>query len=176
MLEKILSLFFLEVGDSSTISFWHNRWCGEGLLKELSPGLYALAMDRNALVADYREQGACCPVWAPFFVQDRFIDDDTLLRFFNKLNEANLGDSTTDKVRWDLSTKGCFTVRFFYLKLLDLNYSSSKTLCERSFPCKLIWRSLAPIKVSFFVREASHGKILTCDNLQKKGITFFFDK
>jgi len=26
---------------------------------------------------------------------------------------------------------------------------------------------LAPVKVSFFVWEASHGKILTCDNLEK---------
>ena len=30
---------------------------------------------------------------------------------------------------------------------------------------------MAPIKVSFFVWEASRGKILTCDNLQKKGFT-----
>ena len=28
---------------------------------------------------------------------------------------------------------------------------------------------MAPSKVSFFVWEAIHGKILTCDNLQKKG-------
>ena len=108
-------------------------------------------------------------VWAPVFVRDRFID--TLLRFFDKLNEANLGDSTSGKVRWDLNSKGCFTVRSHYLNLHDLNYSSSETLCERGFPCKLIWRSLAPVKVSFFVWEASHWKILTCENLQKKGIT-----
>jgi len=64
-------------------------------------------VDRNASVADYREQRDGCLVWAPVFVRDRFINNDILLRFFNKLNEANLGDSTTDKVRWDLSTKGC---------------------------------------------------------------------
>ena len=28
---------------------------------------------------------------------------------------------------------------------------------------------MAPLKVSFFVGEATHGKIKTCDNLQKKG-------
>jgi len=30
-----------EVGDDSTISFWHNRRFGEGPLKELFPGLYS---------------------------------------------------------------------------------------------------------------------------------------
>ena len=58
------------------------------------------------------------------------------------------------------------------MKLLDgCGSSSLETLSEGSFPHKLIWRSLAPVKVSFFAWEASHGKILTCDNLQKKGFT-----
>jgi len=45
-------------------------------------------VDRNASVADYREQGSDTFVWAPVFVWDRFIDDDTLIMFFDKLNEA----------------------------------------------------------------------------------------
>ena len=69
-----------------------------------------------------------------------------------------------------LNTKGCFTIISFYSKLLHLNYSSAGTLVERGFPSQLIWSSLALGKVSFFVWEASHGKILTGDNLQKKGI------
>ena len=72
----------------------------------------------------------------------------------------------------DFEYQGVFSVRSFYLKLLDGCCSSFlETLGEGSFPHKLIWRSLAPIKVSFFVWQASYGKILTCDNLQKKGFT-----
>ena len=79
--------------------------------------------------------------------------------FFEKLNQAKLGDSLTDKVRWSLNSKGCFTVRSFYLKLLDgCGSLSLGTINEGSFPHKLIWRTLAPIKVSFFVWEASHGR------------------
>ena len=85
------------------------------------------------------------------FVWGGFIDDGAMLSFFNKLNEANLGESSLDKVRWDLNTKGCFTVRSFYLKLLHLNCSSSETICDRGFPYKLMWKPLAPLKVSFFV-------------------------
>jgi len=38
------------------------------------------------------------------------------------------------------------------------------------FPWKIIWKTLALLKVSVFVWEASDGSILTCDNLQRKGI------
>jgi len=144
---------------------------GERLLKDLFPGLYALALDRDASVADYRVQGPDNSICTPIFVRDRFADDDILLRFFSKLREAIPADSTTDKVRWKQNTKGCFTVRSFYLKLLNFNYSVLEILGDRGFPCQHIWRPLTPVKVSFFVWEASHGKILTIDNLYKKGTT-----
>jgi len=69
--ERFFPYSFFEVDDCSTISFWHNRWCGEWPLKELFPGLYALAVDRNASVTDFREQGLGGFVWAPVFVRDR---------------------------------------------------------------------------------------------------------
>jgi len=40
------------------------------------------------------------------------------------------------------------------------------------FPWSIIQKSFAPSKVPFFVLKTSQGKILTCDNLQKKGATF----
>jgi len=85
------------------------------------------------------------------FVWDSFADDDALLRFFSKLSRTNPDDSTTDKVRWKLNAKGWFTVRSFYMKLLDVNYSALEIVGVRGFPCQLIWRNLAPVKVSFFV-------------------------
>ena len=67
-------------------------------------------------------------------LRDRFIEDDPLIVFFDKLNEAKLGDSLTDKVRWSLNSKGCFTVRSFYLKLLDgCGSLSLGTISEGSF-------------------------------------------
>ena len=128
-------------------------WCGDRPLKLLFPDLFNPAVDRNATVADYQEQGSQTFVWAPVFVKDRFIkDDSSLLVFFEKLNQAKLGDFLTDKVRWFLKSNECFTVRSFYLKLLDgCGSLSLGTISEGSFPHKLIWRTLAPIKVSFFV-------------------------
>ena len=56
--ERFCPYFSFEVGDGFTISFWHNPWCCGGPLNDLFPGLYNLAVDRNAMVAKYREQGS----------------------------------------------------------------------------------------------------------------------
>ena len=80
-------------------------------------------------------QGTDSSVWMSVFVWDRFADDDTVLRFFSKLTETNPDASTTDKVRWKLNSNGCFTVRYFYMKLLNLNYSAMGILAVRGrFP------------------------------------------
>jgi len=68
-------------------------------LKDLFPSLYVLAVDRNAFFADNWEQISGNNIWAPVFVQNGFVDDDSLVSFFNKLNEAKLGDSSIDRVR-----------------------------------------------------------------------------
>ena len=85
--ERFSPHFSFEVGDGTTISFWHNQWVGDGLFKDLFPSLCALAQDREATVADYRVQGTNSSVWMPIFVRDDFGDDDALLRFFSKLGE-----------------------------------------------------------------------------------------
>jgi len=111
-----------EVGDGSSNLFWHDHWCGEIPLKDLFPSLYVLAVDKNAFIVDYREQVSGNNIWAPILVRDGFVDDVSLVSFFNKLNEAKVGESSIDRVRWDLTTQGCFTVRSFYLKLLDVKF------------------------------------------------------
>jgi len=133
------------------------------------PSFYVLAVDRNVSVANYRQQVSGNNIRAPVFVQDGFVDDDSLVSFFNKLSDAKLGESSIDGVKWDLNTQGCFTVTSFYLKLHDGKYSPWEVHFEKGFPCKLIWNSSTPVKVSFFVWEATHGNILKCDNLQKRG-------
>jgi len=87
--ESFFRHFSFEVGDGTTISFWHNQWNQEGLLIDLFPSLFALAQDREASVVDYREQGTGSSVWRPIFVRDSFADNDTLVRFFSKLSETN---------------------------------------------------------------------------------------
>ena len=43
-------------------------------------------------------------VWLLVFVWDGFVKDDTLVSLFNQVNDAKLGDSSHDMVKWDLDS------------------------------------------------------------------------
>jgi hypothetical protein len=61
-----------------------------------------------------------------------------------------------------LSKRRNFEVKTFYKALV----------CHKatSFPWKDIWRVKAPKQVTFFVWTAALGRILTYDNLRRRGI------
>jgi len=63
----------------------------------------------------------------------------------------------------------------YYPTLLSNSTFAMESRFLGQFLWKIIWKSLAPLKASVFVWEASHGSILSCDNLQKKGIIWWTD-
>jgi hypothetical protein len=75
--------------------------------------------------------------------------------FFHLLHSQTPSREDADMLTWKLNRIGMFDSRSYYLALRD-----STTM---TFPCKSIWR------VSFFVWIAAWGKILTCDNLMRRG-------
>ena len=56
---------------------------------------------------------------------------------------------------------GRFSVKFLYLLL-----ALARNLL---FPSRLVWNPWVPTKVGFFAWEASLGKVLTLDQLKKRG-------
>ena len=66
-----------------------------------------------------------------------------------------------DGLWWKLKTNGIFDVQSLYSFLRE-----SPTL---AFPWKCIWRTKVPWRPCFFVWTAAWQKILTCDNLRKRG-------
>ena len=48
-------------------------------------------------------------------------------------------------------------------------YNSLVHSCAVSFPCSIIWSPYVPTNVSFFTWEASWGKVLTQDQLKRRG-------
>jgi hypothetical protein len=67
-----------------------------------------------------------------------------------------------DKLVWRPTWKGRFDSRSFYHVL-----RAPPATC---FPWKCIWCVKAPPRVAFFMWTATWGRILTCDNLKKKGM------
>ena len=66
-----------------------------------------------------------------------------------------------DRVRWMDSKDEVFSVKSLYRALQPVSLAS--------FPLKIIWNSCVQPKLSFFVWEASWGRVLTLDRLQKRG-------
>ena len=64
---------------------------------------------------------------------------------------------------WTASNDGAFLVKFLY-SVLERGGSSM-------FPSERIWRVRVPPKVAFFAWEASWGKVLTLENLQRRGFS-----
>uniref|UniRef100_A0A2N9IM47 Reverse transcriptase zinc-binding domain-containing protein n=1 Tax=Fagus sylvatica TaxID=28930 RepID=A0A2N9IM47_FAGSY len=66
-----------------------------------------------------------------------------------------------DTMIWKLRKSGEFDVRSYYCALQASN--------RIHFPWKIIWGVKAPRRISFFTWTAVRGKILTCDNLMRRG-------
>jgi hypothetical protein len=131
-------------------------------LLEVYPGLYSLASNKEASIADNFDSVSGSSQWNISFV--RSLNDwemDDLASLYNLLYSYNLGGGV-DKIWWVPNRKGKFEVKSFYF---ILNSSVSFP-----FPWKSIWRTKAPPRVAFFVWSATFGKILTLDNLRKRNI------
>ena len=64
--------------------------------------------------------------------------------------------------------RGSCTPSVYLVKLLYevLNRTEAET---RPFPALSVWNTMVPLKVGFFAWEASWGKVMTLDQLKKRG-------
>ena len=82
-------------------------------------------------------------------------------RFMLKIQAFRVQREEEDRVFWTTSKCGAFSVKSLYamLELGDFPL----------FPSGSIWRASVPPKLSFFAWEASWGKVLTLEQLQRRG-------
>jgi hypothetical protein len=157
------SHFRFDPGEGSRVRFWEDLWCGDRTLKDAYPDLFNMASFKGASIADNMECSNGTIQWNVQFT--RLAHDweiEVLAAFYKDLYDCKLRGVGVDKLRWLHSRKGVFEVKSFYRAL-----SPSRAV---SFPWKSIWRSKAPPRVAFFAWTAAHGKILTVDNLRRRGM------
>ena len=77
------------------------------------------------------------------------------------LNGKSVQQDEEDRVLWTETKCGKFSVKSLYKAL-----EPGSTI---SFPSNIIWKSCAQPKVSFFGWEATWGRALTLDQIQKRG-------
>uniref|UniRef100_A0A2N9J7S2 Clp ATPase C-terminal domain-containing protein n=1 Tax=Fagus sylvatica TaxID=28930 RepID=A0A2N9J7S2_FAGSY len=84
-----------------------------------------------------------------------------LVSFFSVIQSHLPRSLDADRLIWTLNGKGCFDARSFY-----------RALCTPPmvpFPWRSIWKVKAPRRIIFFLWSVAWGRILTCDNLMRRG-------
>jgi hypothetical protein len=130
----------------------------------LSPLLFVMVMEAlSRMVNATVEQGLIAGfsvgerVFSDLVVSHSLFADDTLI----------FCEACPEQIRW-ISSKKVFEVRSFFdmLSPPSVRFEGGRL----SFPWKSIWKVKVPFRVSFFVWTATLGRILTLDNLHKRGV------
>ena len=81
--------------------------------------------------------------------------------FLGRLSTYSLSVETDDAMVWLPTKDGAFYVKSFYSSLADRRVEP--------FPHGIVWNSWVPPRISLFAWEATWVKILTLDQLKKRG-------
>ena len=153
------------LGDGRRINFWSDVWCGGEALSNRFPTLFNLATNKEAKVADIwdiREGDGC---WSPTFL--RALNDweiEEMTRFLQTLHDQKLCPTGVDKLSLQNVKDRGFSVKRMY-KGVDVSPAFV-------FPHRIVWNPVVPPKIGVFAWEAAWGKVLTLDQLKRRGMSF----
>ena len=153
------------LGDGRRINLWKDVWCGEEALCVRYLVLFNLALNKEAKVADMGDSEGGARSWSPTFI--RALNDweiEEMARFLQTLHDQIFRPTGEDMLLLKEVKVKSFSVKVMY-KGYDLSPA-----CD--FPHRLIWNSVVPSKMGIFSWEAAWGKILTLDNLKRRGMAF----
>ena len=152
------------VGLGSKVLFWHDKWCIELPLKDMYPVLFACSNNKDAFIASLFEEPTAgrSRVWNITFCRD-FNDweMESVESFFLLLHSHAPISTEADKLSWVLNSSGIFDTHSFYLAL--------QVSMASDFTWKNVWRVKTPRRVVFFVWTVAWDRLLTCDNLMRRG-------
>ena len=135
------------MGNGTKIRFWTNLWCGCTVLSQRFPHLYGMVAHRNGTVEEMWDQNVGQGGWD--------------LRFVRGFNDWELDMVGEDAVFWKGGRNGQFKVKEAYNLVVNT--------VANNFLKSNIWVDKVPTKILFFAWEATWGKVLTLDRLQKRG-------
>ena len=144
-----------QLGNGEQIRFWEDRWLGHNSLADEYPALYNIASNKNYSVANVLNT-------TPINLPSRRILignlRDAWLHLVERLMRINLLDQP-DRFKWSLTASGEFSVRSYYLDLLN-----GHTVYLR----KYLWKLKIPPKIKKILWFLHRKELLTKDNLAKR--------
>ena len=120
--------------------------------------LIYLASSKDVWDFSFLREGGWCPCFS------RPLNDwemGSVERFLSWLDGLRVHRDEEDKVPWIETKNGKFTMKSLYTAL--------ESGTSVSFPWSNIWKAWVQHRVNFFAWEVTWGKILTLDQVQKRG-------
>ncbi|RVW51874.1 hypothetical protein CK203_067969 [Vitis vinifera] len=150
------------VGNGRRVKFWKDNWCGNFTLCNSFPSLYAFATYKEAWIEEMWDHSGGEGVWSPSF--SRPFNDwevEEVERLLLTIQGRRLNPLLEDRLLWKETKDEIFSVKSLYSILVSRR--------GVQFPINIIWNPCVPTKVCFFAWEAFWGKVLTLDQLKKRG-------
>lgn len=151
------------VGQGNTIQLWDHDW-GMGILKHNLSVLYSYTLQEDATLKQFY-QSSDQSWYRPVMSEQATEQLELLQRMKEQYNTGNQGGNLSntqpDDATWRMSANGEFRVQSAYLTMKNGPHIGSEV--------RRIWGVKAPHRFKIFAWLLIHNKILTTDNLKKRG-------
>ena len=152
-----------QIGDVSRVNFWKDLWCGEEARCRSFLTLFSLAVNKEVVVREVWDNSGVGG-WSLGFIR-RFNDWELMEveNFLHANRPMRVISNKEDRLILKGNKMNTYSVQLMYEAL---NRHVSLPL---PFLVLSIWNPLVPLKVGFFSWKATWGKVLTLDQLKRRG-------
>ena len=159
---KLKQDLVFELGEGKRIGFWEDVWCGEVSLCASFLTLCNIARTKGAKVAKVWESSGEDGAWNMRF--SRAFNEwelDQVQNFIMLTNNKLIILRKKDRIVWKGNKNGQFSMKVYCSQL--------EVRPPLQAPTNIIWSPYVPTKVGFFAWKAWWGKVLTMQQLKKRG-------
>ncbi|CAL1386558.1 unnamed protein product [Linum trigynum] len=154
-------------GGGAWVSFWNDCWWPGMILKDAYPRVAAASMFQEAWVSNivsFESEGVGWDLQLSISLRGGAERERLSLLHYLSLLPLDLITTGPAKLIWNSCSNGGFSVKSMYDTLNNARFHGII-----DFPCKVIWQPFVPMKVNAFLWLLRHGRVLTHENLKRRG-------
>ena len=147
------------IGNGNKERFWHHSWLDGEAPRYLVPHLFMLVRMKNRMVRQELHNGNRIKTLQMCITTTTHIQE--FIGLWIRLQNVQLQSKVEDSIIWKWTADGNYSTHSAYM----IQFGGS----HRKFQHELIWKAKAENKCKIHAWILMHDKVLTADNLQKRG-------